>query len=100
MRVCVVPRDKTVNRIRSIRHYINLFIYFIAIEMTLVLLFKRYIVYHQTNIIYLFNIIPNTFSLYILAIHCNYIYIYIYIYLVKVANLAVECSMPYKQNVV
>ena len=28
------------------------------------------------------------------------IYIYIYIYLVKVANLAVECSMPYKQNVV
>ena len=29
-----------------------------------------------------------------------YIYIYIYIYLVKVANLAVECSMPYKQNVV
>ena len=26
--------------------------------------------------------------------------IYIYIYLVKVANLAVECSMPYKQNVV
>ena len=27
-------------------------------------------------------------------------YIYIYIYLVKVANLAVECSMPYKQNVV
>ena len=25
---------------------------------------------------------------------------YIYIYLVKVANLAVECSMPYKQNVV
>ena len=31
---------------------------------------------------------------------CVYIYIYIYIYLVKVANLAVECSMPYKQNVV
>ena len=30
----------------------------------------------------------------------EYIYIYIYIYLVKVANLAVECSMPYKQNVV
>ena len=28
------------------------------------------------------------------------IYIYIYIYLIKVANLAVECSMPYKQNVV
>ena len=24
----------------------------------------------------------------------------IYIYLIKVANLAVECSMPYKQNVV
>ena len=24
----------------------------------------------------------------------------VYIYLVKVANLAVECSMPYKQNVV
>ena len=26
-------------------------------------------------------------------------HIYIYIYLIKVANLAVECSMPYKQNV-
>ena len=25
---------------------------------------------------------------------------HIYIYLVKVASLAVECSMPYKQNVV
>ena len=29
-----------------------------------------------------------------------YFCIYIYIYLIKVANLAVECSMPYKQNVV
>ena len=35
-------------------------------------------------------------------IYCcfKYIYIYTYIYLIKVANLAVECSMPYKQNVV
>ena len=33
-------------------------------------------------------------------IYILHIYIYIYIYLVKVANLAVECSMPYKQNVV
>ena len=28
------------------------------------------------------------------------IIIYIYIYLIKVANLAVECSMSYRQNVV
>ena len=39
------------------------------------------------------NLVINDNSLEIL-------YIYIYIYLVKVANLAVECSMPYKQNVV
>ena len=29
-----------------------------------------------------------------------YMYIYKYIYLVKVANLAVECSMSYRQKVV
>ena len=40
------------------------------------------------------------YLIFIIIFLIYFLYIYIYIYLVKVANLAVECSMPYKQNVV
>ena len=41
------------------------------------------------------SVVLSCLVLYSYGVNLSNIYIYIYIYLVKVANLAVECSMPY-----